>query len=130
MICVKKLFKDMQIKMTFRTQNTIQNRINQTPKTYIFNKNYYHQMKCLGCPQKYIGQTGRTFNTRCQEHVQTFRNNNNNSGYSSHILNTGHTHGIIQCTMDIIRTHEKRKYLNTLEKYHIYKISKNNVTHE
>jgi hypothetical protein len=29
--------------------------------------------------------------------------------------------------MDIIGTHEKGKPLNTLEKYHIYKISENNL---
>jgi hypothetical protein len=84
-------------------------------------------MKCLDCPLKYIGQTGRTFNARCQEHIQIFRSNNSNSGYSSHILNTGHTYGTIQCTMGIIKTHKKGKYLKTLEKYHIYKISKNNL---
>jgi hypothetical protein len=29
--------------------------------------------------------------------------------------------------VDIIGTHKKGKHLNTLEKYHIYKISKNNL---
>jgi hypothetical protein len=48
-------------------------------------------------------------------------------GYSNHILNTGHTYGTITDTMDVIRTGRKGKHLNTLEKYYIYKISKNNV---
>jgi hypothetical protein len=29
--------------------------------------------------------------------------------------------------VNIIRTHKRGKYLNTLEKYHIYKTSKNNI---
>jgi hypothetical protein len=70
----------------------------------------------------------RTFNIRYKEHIQAIRNNNNNSGYSNHILNTGHTYGTINDTMDdIIRKGKKGKHLNTLEKYHIHKISENNL---
>jgi hypothetical protein len=36
-------------------------------------------------------------------------------------------YGTIVNTMDIIRTQKKGKHLNTLEKYHIYKTSKNNL---
>jgi hypothetical protein len=43
------------------------------------------------------------------------------------ILNMGHKFGTITDTMDIIRTHRKRKHLNTLEKYHIYKSSNDNL---
>jgi hypothetical protein len=82
-------------------------------------------MKCLGCPLKYIGQIGRTFHTRYKEHIHNDRNNDRNSGYSNHILNTGHKCGTITDTMDIIRTH--RKQLNTLGKYYIYKVSKDNL---
>jgi hypothetical protein len=84
-------------------------------------------MKWLDCPLKYIGQTGRTFNIRYKEHIHAIRNNNNNSVYSNHILNTGHTYGTIKDTMDIIRKGEKGKHLNTLEKYYIHRISKNNL---
>jgi hypothetical protein len=84
-------------------------------------------MKCIDCPLKYIGQIDRAFDTRYKEHIQAIRNNNSNLGYSSHILNTGHTYGIIKDTVDIVRTHKKGKHLNTLEKYHIYIISKNNL---
>jgi hypothetical protein len=84
-------------------------------------------MKCLDCPLKYIGRTGRTFHTRYKEYTQAIRNNSGNSGYSNHILNTGHTYGTITDTMDIIKTEKKGKYLNTLEKYHTYKISKNKL---
>jgi hypothetical protein len=51
-----------------------------------------YQMKCLHCPLKHIGQTGKTFHTRYKEHtrIQAIRNCNSNSGYSNHILNAGH----------------------------------------
>jgi hypothetical protein len=84
-------------------------------------------MKCMVCTLKYIGQTGRTFNIRYKEHIQAIRNNNNNSGYSNHILNTGHTCGTINDTMGIIRKGKKGKHLNALEKFYIHKISKSNL---
>jgi hypothetical protein len=53
------------------------------PKKY--NNCGIYQIKCLDCPLKYTGQTGRTFNIRYKEHIQAIRNNNSNSGYSNHI---------------------------------------------
>jgi hypothetical protein len=84
-------------------------------------------MKCLYCPLKYVEQTGRTFHTLCKEHIQAVRKNRSNSGYSNHILNIEHKYGSITDTMDIIKAEKKGKHLNILEKYHIYKISKNRL---
>jgi hypothetical protein len=62
-----------------------------------------------------------------KEHIQTIRNNNSKSGYSNHILSTGHTYGTITNTMKIVKTGKKGRHLNTLEKYRIYRISKDNL---
>jgi hypothetical protein len=83
-------------------------------------------MKCLDCPLKYIVQTGRTLNIRYKEHIHAIRSNSGNPGYADRILNTRHTYGTITDTMDIVKTGRKGKHLNTLEKYHIYRISKDN----
>jgi hypothetical protein len=40
------------------------------------------------------------------------------------MLNTGHAYGHITDTAQVIRTERKGKHLNTVEKYHIHKISK------
>jgi hypothetical protein len=63
---------------------------------------------------------------RYKEHIQAIRNNNSSSGYSNHILNTGHTYGTVANTMDIIRTGRKGRHLNTQEKYY-YKMSRNKL---
>jgi hypothetical protein len=78
----------------------------------------------MDCPLKYIEQTGRTFKTRYKEHIQAIRNNNGNSGYSKHILNTGHTCGSVIDTMSVLKTQRKGKHLNTLDRYYIYKDEK------
>jgi hypothetical protein len=84
-------------------------------------------MKCLECPLKYVGQTGRTLNARYKEHIHAIRSNDGNSRHSNHILNTGHTYGTVTDTMDVIRTRRKGRHLNTLERYHIYEISTNGL---
>jgi hypothetical protein len=84
-------------------------------------------MKCMDCPLKYVGQTGRTFNTRYKEHKHDIRTNNSNTLYANHILNTGHSYGTITDTMEIMKTESKGRYLNTLERYYIYEISKDNL---
>jgi hypothetical protein len=84
-------------------------------------------MKCVDCPKKYIGQMGRAFNTRYKEHIYDIRSNNSNTGYASHILNTDHTYGPMDDIMEIMETGKKGKYLNTLKKYHIHRISKENI---
>jgi hypothetical protein len=69
----------------------------------------------LDFPKKYIGRTGRAFNTRCKEHIYDIRSKNSNSGYANHILNTGHTYGPIDDVMEIVEMGKKGKYLNTLK---------------
>jgi hypothetical protein len=83
-------------------------------------------VKSLDGPLKFIGQTGRTLNIRYKEHIHAIRNNSN-SGYSNHILNTGNTYITVTDTMDVMRTGRKGIHLNTLEKYHIHKISRDNL---
>jgi hypothetical protein len=112
------------MKIAFRTTNTIQNILRHQPLIDKYNRSSIYQMKCLDCPLKYIGQTGRTFNIRHKEHIHAIRNNNNNSGYSNHIPNTGHTYGTINDTMDIIRKGQKGKNLNTLKNTTFIKLVK------
>jgi hypothetical protein len=124
---ITKIFKDTHLKIAFSTQNTIGSILRHQTKTEKYDNSGIYQIKCLDYPLRYIGQTGRMFKIRFKEHIQAIRNNNSNSGYSSHILNTGHTYGTIANTMDIIRKARKGRQLNTLEKYYIYKVSRSNL---
>jgi hypothetical protein len=87
----------------------------------------YFQLKCMDCPLKYVGQTGRTFNTRYKEQIHYIITNNSNTGYANHILYTGHSYGTITDTMEVMKTEWKGRYLKTLERYYIYEISKDNL---
>ncbi|PNF33207.1 hypothetical protein B7P43_G11691 [Cryptotermes secundus] len=101
---IKRLFRDTKIKLAFSTQNTIQNILKPKSQMDKYNRSGIYQIKCLDCPLKYAGQTGRTFKTRYKEHIHDIKSNNSNSGYSSHILNTGHRYGTLTDTVETITT--------------------------
>jgi hypothetical protein len=66
---ITNLFRDTEVKIAFRTRYTIQNILKPQPKIDKYNKSGIYQLKCLDCPLKYVGQTGRTFKTRYKEHI-------------------------------------------------------------
>jgi hypothetical protein len=80
-----------------------------------------------GLPFKICRANRRTFKSRYKEHVQAIRSKNGNSEYSNHMLNTRHAYGSMADTMKVLKTERKGKHLNTLEKYHIYKMSKDGL---
>jgi hypothetical protein len=90
---IAKLFKETNIKIAFRTKNTIQNLVKPRLQQDEYENSGVYQIKFMDCPLKYIGQTGRSFKTIYKEYRQAIRNNNSNSGYSKHILNIGQTYG-------------------------------------
>jgi hypothetical protein len=126
---ITKLFQNTNVKVAFRTKNTIQNIPKHKSQIEKYSRSGLYQTKCMDCPMKHIGQTGGTFSTRYKEHtrIHDIRSNNINSRYSNHILNTRHAYRAMTDTMDIITMGRKGKRLNTLERYHIYKTSRKNL---
>jgi hypothetical protein len=79
------------------------------------------------CHLKYIGQTGRNFKTRYKEHIHAIRTNKTTSKYAQHILETGHTYGTIENTLNILHCEKKGPLMNTLEQFHIHRLAKDNL---
>jgi hypothetical protein len=125
---ITKLFNNTNIHTAYKTNNTIQKHLQ--PATQDGDK-YQHsgiyEIKCNTCPLKYIGQTGRSFRTRHREHIHAIRTNTTNSKYAQHILDTGHTYGNIEDTLNILHLQKKGPLMNTIEQYQIYKLSINNL---
>jgi hypothetical protein len=94
------------------------------PKTVAYNQSGIYQLKCNTCPLKYIGQTGRTFKSRYNEHIYAIKRNKPNSKYVEHILDNGQTYSTINKTLDVLHTKKKGRMLDTLERDYIYKLSK------
>jgi len=70
---------------------------------------------------KYIGQTGRPFRVRFQEHMQDFKYSNNKSKFAQYLMDNKHATSKMKDIMRVIHVAKKGKMLDTLESFHIYK---------
>jgi len=68
---------------------------------------------------KYVGQTGRSFRTRFQEHCREFKHNNAKSKFATHLLESQHSTGKINDIMEILHITKKGRAIDTIEGYHI-----------
>jgi hypothetical protein len=71
-------------------------------------------MKCEICSKVYIDQTGRSGKVRFKEHMSDIVRNREKIGYSHYHSGHERAHNITQ--MEILETHCKSPYLNSLEK--------------
>jgi hypothetical protein len=123
---ITKLFKKSNIHIAFKTNNSLQKQLQyKKPLENKYNKSGIYQLNCQNCQMKYIGQTGRNFKTRYTEHIKAIQNNQEQkSKFAQHILETQHTYSTIEHTMDILHFQNKGMIMNTLERYHIYQLTK------
>jgi len=122
-----KLFKNTNVKVAYRTKNNLGKFLipQKTPKPEKYEKSGVYQLECLTCHKIYTGQTGRPFRVRYREYYNHFKYSNNRSIFVQHVINEGHSFGTIDETMNIIYYERKGKMLDTLEKFYIYRETKN-----
>jgi hypothetical protein len=86
---ITKLFKNTNIKIAFRTNNTIDKILNNNNNNKInkYDKSGIYKLTCQTCQKVYIGQTGRTLHTRYKEHIRNIRLNKDETSYAQHVLN-------------------------------------------
>jgi hypothetical protein len=74
----------------------------------------------MDCQKVYIGQTGRSLNTRYKEYISSIRYNREDSGYATHILNNTHRYGKIEDIMERIDKAKKGRIMTIKENLQIY----------
>lgn len=84
-----------------------------------------YQLDCIDCNVVYIGQTGRNFKERMNEHRRAVGNENCNSAFSEHLHTSGHTSDF--SNFKILHNCSKGKLLDRLECIEIKKALVNNV---
>lgn len=110
------------IKFTFKTNNNLRNFIkNNKDKTSKNNKSGVYQLTCADCPKTYIGQTGRCFKTRINEHRKSFINQKTDSTFANHLINENHN---FNPNFKILHIENKSMKLNLLESMEINKLKK------
>jgi hypothetical protein len=113
--------------IAFKTINTTLKNFSIHPQSSTnskFHLSGIYQLTFPDCRLQYVGQTGRQFHTKYKEHLLSFRHNNYHSKFAQHILENKHSFGPIEVIMEILYITNKRTHMNTIEKYHIYKITK------
>ena len=70
-----------------------------------------------------MGQTERSFRTRFREHLWDYRYKMGNSKFAQHLREHNHSFGPINSAMDILQVVGKGAMMDTLERYHVYKIT-------
>jgi len=132
-IPIAKILKKFNIKVAFRTRNTLENWLGckqlypNEDKGDKYDTCGIYKLNCRSCDGSYIGQTGRNFKTRFKEHVNDIKNNRGKTGYSQHILENGHERAHNLTDLIILEKRNKGPLLNTLEKFHIFKTKKENI---
>jgi hypothetical protein len=76
---ITKAFRNTNMKIVYRTNNTIKKHLRiKSRTTDKYNLCGVYQMNCRDCELKYIGQTGRAFRTRYKEHIREIKTNGQN----------------------------------------------------
>ena len=129
---ITKLFKDTQLRIAYKTNNTIRKRLspnirNNDPQQQ-YDKCGVYCITCPDCDRKYIGQTGRAFHKRHKEHFHDYKHNIRKSSFATHLLDNNHSIGPINEIMTVLHTMDKGRYMDTIEKYYIYKETQKKTT--
>jgi hypothetical protein len=115
---VTNLFKNTDIRIAFRTSNTIHQQVAQ--KTNNQNPSGIYEIKCNTCGLNYIGQSCKPITTRHKEHIRYIRNNNPASENAVHILNNRHEFGTTDNTLQLIKQCRKSSKMNHCENMYIH----------
>ena len=71
---IKNLFRKTNLKVAFRDNNTIQNLLKYKQQILdIYTQFGEYKLKCPDCNNVYVGQTGRSFQVRFNEHKNAFK---------------------------------------------------------
>jgi hypothetical protein len=116
---ITKLLENTNIKIAFKTNNTIGKVLNERITT-----NKYEQtgnkLACAEGKKVYIGQTGRTLKNRYKEQIRSIKYNREDSAFAIHILNNAYYYGKMEDIMEKIDHARKGRLMNIKENFHIY----------
>ena len=90
MTFITNLFKKTDLKIALRSNNTIQGLLVHnkqiTDKTDKYRQSGVYKLTYQDCNKTYVGQTGRNFLTRFNEHKAAFKTNGHTSNSAKHLI--------------------------------------------
>jgi len=118
---ITNIFKQTNVKIAYKTNNTILRLTRPTTNTPIpphANSGVY-ALTCNTWKQVYVGQTGRSLKLRYQEHIRYIKNNNPQSAYALHVLQNRHEYGPLNQTMHLLKPINSTSSLIPYERFYI-----------
>jgi hypothetical protein len=116
--------RQTDVRIAFRTNTPIGKLFTQNkppPPPDKFSLSGVYKLTCPQCQKAYVGQTGRSFNIRYNEHKQAFRNNSHSPSFTKHLNEEAYSFGTIHNIMQVLQYHEKKgAHMNTIERFHIH----------
>lgn len=109
--------------IAYKNTNQLQRKLR--PKQISEQDSGVYKLTCNECPMFYVGQTGRSFSKRFNEHVSEIKNATTRthfkSNYAQHLAMEKHTYTDINTNMQIMHKIAKGYTLDRLEEIEIYK---------
>jgi hypothetical protein len=93
-LLITKIFKQANLQIAYRTNNTLQKHLSYNSQQDKFTQSGIYKLTCPDCNKAYIGQTGRDFYARYNEHKRAFKYNTQHSKFAQLLLNTDTPSGI------------------------------------
>jgi hypothetical protein len=118
---ITNLFKHTNIKIAYKTTNTLGNLLKETRNINKYEKAGIYKLTCKDCHKLYIGETGRPLKIRYKERIRSIKYNKDDSAYGTHILYNIHQYGNIEEIMDRKDQEKKGRFMNIMESFYIYK---------
>jgi hypothetical protein len=85
-----KLFKKQNINIAYTTNNNTNQLLQLHNELDPYKKNGVYQLACLTCNKRYVGQTGRPFQTPYKEHRREYLHSTLKSNLAKHLTEEGH----------------------------------------
>src|SRR5215469_15919665 len=118
---ITNLFKNTNVKVTFKSNNTIAQLTKPTsttiPPPSPYDRSGIYSLTCSTCKQVYVGQTSRCLKLRYREHTRYINNNDPQSAYAQHTLRNQHEYGPIDQTMALLKPLSNTSLLTPYEQY-------------
>lgn len=99
---VAKLPKDANVRIAYKTKNTVERALYIEPQKVKYSNRGIYQLQCNTCARKYIGQSERNLLMRYNNYLQDVKKNRGTTGFPRHILSLRHEYGNIEDTMRIL----------------------------
>ena len=116
--------KNSDIVVTYKTTNNILNNLRTHESTCLENKTGVYKLSCNDCDAFYVGQTGRGFLKRFNEHKPpTICRNYDTikSKFAKHLINENHNYTDFGTNLKPLHFCSRGRYMNTLEEFEVYK---------